>query len=270
MLGWLGFLVVFSSTTMRIPLSTAVKAGFLSLSRRCNKRAATNAAGIVAWRSMMSSMSTSGGTEDDRAAEPPPPIPRAAVSVCVRCQIETTAPRDDNKDDATTRMIPSQRQESYFLLIQRGKEPNKGLWSLPGGSIEFGETAVAAGRRELAEETRSERDILASPSYLHWYPGTATTSDAIGQGYHYLIAHCFADLLVPSLPQSSGKLPRIQPADDAADAAWFTWEQIRDMELGNATTSTGDNCLTITPGVTRVIKRIQSLADANLLPTSSM
>jgi len=211
--------------------------------------------------------STSGSAHDDRGARPLP-IPRAAVSVCVRCQI-----LNQPTEDATTpRMILPQ---SYFLLIQRGKEPNKGMWSLPGGSIEFGEEAVTAGRRELAEETRSEHDVLQS-SQLQWYPGTATTSDAIGEGYHYLIAHCFADL-VHSLPQQSLQqqeqlLPRVLPADDAADAAWFTCEQIRELEQGNATNAAAgcaSNNLTITPGVTRVIQRIQSLADANLLPTSN-
>lgn len=39
------------------------------------------------------------------------------------------------------------------LLVRRGQEPNKGLWSLPGGSIEFGETARDAVIREVREET---------------------------------------------------------------------------------------------------------------------
>lgn len=39
------------------------------------------------------------------------------------------------------------------LLIQRGKQPNFGTWSLPGGAQELGETCEHAARRELAEET---------------------------------------------------------------------------------------------------------------------
>jgi 8-oxo-dGTP diphosphatase len=39
------------------------------------------------------------------------------------------------------------------LLIQRGKQPNLGTWSLPGGAQELGETCEHAARRELAEET---------------------------------------------------------------------------------------------------------------------
>lgn len=39
------------------------------------------------------------------------------------------------------------------LLIRRGTPPLAGEWSLPGGRIEFGETAQAAALRELREET---------------------------------------------------------------------------------------------------------------------
>jgi len=39
------------------------------------------------------------------------------------------------------------------LLIQRGKPPREGEWSLPGGRIEWGERAADAALRELAEET---------------------------------------------------------------------------------------------------------------------
>lgn len=39
------------------------------------------------------------------------------------------------------------------LLIRRGKEPRKGQWSIPGGMQELGETAKAAGIREVMEET---------------------------------------------------------------------------------------------------------------------
>lgn len=38
------------------------------------------------------------------------------------------------------------------LLCQRGKPPNVGSWTLPGGAQELGETCEQAGRRELLEE----------------------------------------------------------------------------------------------------------------------
>lgn len=40
-----------------------------------------------------------------------------------------------------------------LLLIRRGHEPHAGLWSLPGGRVEAGETLEQAVRREVLEET---------------------------------------------------------------------------------------------------------------------
>jgi 8-oxo-dGTP diphosphatase len=40
-----------------------------------------------------------------------------------------------------------------LLLIRRGHEPGKGLWSIPGGRIEPGESDESALVREVREET---------------------------------------------------------------------------------------------------------------------
>ena len=47
------------------------------------------------------------------------------------------------------------------LLVERGSGPSEGLWSLPGGSIEAGETAEEAARREVEEETGLAAHLVA-------------------------------------------------------------------------------------------------------------
>lgn len=43
-----------------------------------------------------------------------------------------------------------------LLLVRRANEPNRGLWSIPGGRLEPGETAAEAAARECYEETGIE------------------------------------------------------------------------------------------------------------------
>ena len=43
--------------------------------------------------------------------------------------------------------------QNDVLLIRRGQEPNKGLWTIPGGRQEAGETLLETAHREIVEET---------------------------------------------------------------------------------------------------------------------
>jgi len=47
-------------------------------------------------------------------------------------------------------------QRDRILMAQRGKEPLKGWWSLPGGALELGERLAEGVRREVREETGLE------------------------------------------------------------------------------------------------------------------
>ena len=50
-------------------------------------------------------------------------------------------------------------QDGQALIVKRAHEPRKGEWSLPGGTVQLGETLVDALRRELKEETGLDVEI---------------------------------------------------------------------------------------------------------------
>jgi ADP-ribose pyrophosphatase YjhB (NUDIX family) len=78
-------------------------------------------------------------------------------------------------------------RDDAVLLIERAKGALKGRWSLPGGHIEPGETASAAARREVFEETGVEAEIRALVD-LHEVILRAGDGSLLA---HYLIAvHC--------------------------------------------------------------------------------
>ncbi|MBI4876604.1 MAG: NUDIX hydrolase [Acidobacteria bacterium] len=52
-------------------------------------------------------------------------------------------------------------RRDQVLLIERGREPLEGYWSLPGGVVEVGETLEQAVAREGKEETGLEVTPLA-------------------------------------------------------------------------------------------------------------
>jgi 8-oxo-dGTP diphosphatase len=56
-------------------------------------------------------------------------------------------------------------REGKVLVVRRAGAPAMGLWTLPGGRVEVGETLVEAIRREVTEETTLTIDVLGLAGY---------------------------------------------------------------------------------------------------------
>ena len=65
----------------------------------------------------------------------------------------------ENPVPATAVVVFNERHE--LLLVQRGQEPGKGKWCLPGGFQEMGETPEQCCLRELLEETGLDGRVAA-------------------------------------------------------------------------------------------------------------
>lgn len=98
------------------------------------------------------------------------------------------------------------------LLVLRGTEPEKGRWSVPGGSVEPGETLAEAAAREAFEETGLRVKVLDEL----W----CVTIPA-GDGRVFEV-HDFAATV------TGGELA---PGDDADDARWVTPAELDQLPL---------------------------------------
>jgi 8-oxo-dGTP diphosphatase len=98
------------------------------------------------------------------------------------------------------------------LLVKRGHEPAKGLWSLPGGSVEKGEALSEATVREVFEETG-----------LH-----VVTGDEVWRVRVELSEGRYYDVRALSATVTGGVLAA---GDDAADARWWDKSELPRLDL---------------------------------------
>ena len=108
-------------------------------------------------------------------------------------------------------------RDRHVLLVQRGREPAKGLWGLPGGMLELGETLAEGVRREVLEECGVEIEV--GPLVGVFEPMQRDGDDRLR--YHYVVLDYLARYV-------SGEL---QAADDADDAQWVALEKLERLPM---------------------------------------
>ena len=107
------------------------------------------------------------------------------------------------------------------LLIRRAKPPRAGEWSLPGGKQEWGETVVAAVRREVRQETALELGPLTFVDIVD----LVATDAAGGVVHHYTLLDFTAE----------AKAGVARAGDDAAAVAWFERDELVSLNLWEPT-----------------------------------
>jgi ADP-ribose pyrophosphatase YjhB (NUDIX family) len=102
--------------------------------------------------------------------------------------------------------------EGRLLMIKRGHEPGAGLWSIPGGRIEPGETDAEAVAREMTEETGL----------------TVQVGRLIGRVRRPGLNGAVVDIRDYAATVTGGTLC---PGDDAADARWVAPGELASLEI---------------------------------------
>ena len=112
-------------------------------------------------------------------------------------------------------------RRNSILLVERGRSPLKGQWSLPGGVLESGETLEEGVRREILEET----GLTVRPLFVHEI-FERIMRDAEGRPeYHYVLVDYVCKVV-------SGDL---LPADDVSKVRWVPRRELPDYPLTEGT-----------------------------------
>jgi len=99
-----------------------------------------------------------------------------------------------------------------LLMIQRGHDPGAGLWSIPGGRVEPGETDEQALVREMLEETNLQVKV----------------GKLIGRVQREGLGGAVVDIGDYAATVTGGTL---RPGDDAADARWVAASGLARLEV---------------------------------------
>lgn len=106
-----------------------------------------------------------------------------------------------------------------ILLVRRGREPLRGMWSLPGGLLELGETTADGVAREVLEET----GVRVRPVEIVATLDRILYDDDGRVQYHYVIVEWLCVAVGESAPVCG---------DDADEAVWVTRDEVSSARFG--------------------------------------
>jgi ADP-ribose pyrophosphatase YjhB (NUDIX family) len=104
-------------------------------------------------------------------------------------------------------------KDKSLLLVRRGYAPGEGMWSIPGGVIEAGETIREAAKRELFEE----KGLVAEPIGIIDVVEVITRSNNLVK-FHYVILDVLFD--------ANSVRGELRAGGDALDVAWFDLAEV--------------------------------------------
>lgn len=108
--------------------------------------------------------------------------------------------------------------EGRVLLVKRRHAPGLGLWSVPGGLVDLGETTADAARREVEEECGLKVRLAGLVGVLD-----RVMRDAEGRvRYHWVLIDYLA------VPESNDM---VTAGSDAAEVRWVTLDEVERLPI---------------------------------------
>ena len=115
-------------------------------------------------------------------------------------------------------------ENGQALLIKRGREPLLGQWSIPGGTLELGESLQQGVARELLEATGLEvqvLDMIEAFDRIFLDPAASKSKDKSRPKYHYVIVDYLCERL-------SGEA---RAGSDVTDIAYATEQELEKFQM---------------------------------------
>lgn len=105
------------------------------------------------------------------------------------------------------------RRDGAILLVRRGQPPSEGLWSVPGGRVEWAEPLAEAVRREVLEETGLDVEVGEMAGVV----------ERMQEGFHYVIVDYFVTVLGGTL----------RAGGDVRDVRWVPEDEVTTLPLAH-------------------------------------